>query len=250
MITQAVDEKFNEKGYVNSLHKAVFLGDLDGDHSYIKTEADLNRYSFASKKNYGPGVERDMIEFFPTEWFGSPKVYESMFGRLKDLQTQLKAEYNDIFQIDVDLIHQEQEMNCTTILCLFLIYTFRQISSQFYRELVVFLVFLRHEFNSSAVRMGIALTTTDEQESFADIVDANLIPQLINEFILLNYKTYLEDQETFKALDSLQYLTPAPHNFNKVVSLSKFLCEWLYHFSFTEMALNFIQLEVLEEDTG
>ena len=221
------------------LHVNALSGKVIDDHSFVKTEKDLDAYCFASKKNYGPGIDKDMIEFFPKEWFQDDRVYGCFLKGLVSLQNQLREDYNDIYHIDIDQIHQEQDMTCSRVLALFSIYTFRQMSSQFYRELCVFLSFLVYHVNQT----GRWNMFDDGKEpgscEYADRIDAEILPRLINEFVVVKFKEYLGDDRLFASPQKMHFLSPVDISFNKIVTIAYFLCEWLYHFSFTSFAVSY-----------
>lgn len=214
------------------------LAECEDSHKYITTEADLSAYSLATKRNYGPGTDEDMFEFFPVEWFAHQRYYIAFYESLRSLINYLKDEYNDIFHVDVDLVAREYKMTCTSTLCLFLIYMFRHVSTQFYKELVVFLIFLRYEFNTIFENVQFAeVDISKEDPSYSEVEEANLLPEILNIFVLDSFKKYIEDPNKFLNKDFMEHLKPTSINLNKVITVCKFLSEWLYHFNFTELSV-------------
>lgn len=211
------------------------------DHRLVKTDAELARYCFASKVNYGPGIKEDMIDFFPTEWFSNAQVFQPIINELLSMHRFMEKKFLVVFDIEIDLMASEyDQLTCTNILCFFLIYTFQHVSGQFYRELVVFICFLRRFFNIEVEKREIEQGKKITKKDFSEKEDANLIPILLNRFVIDQFQLFLEDAELFKTVENLKLLRPGEVNFNKLISLSKFLADWLYFFHFTEYTLMFV----------
>lgn len=213
---------------------------IESSHLSVVTERDLDMFRFSAKNNYGPGTDMDMLEFFPKEWFVNKKLPEHFLEALTNMHDYLLEEYSDVFVADIDLVQREYDMTCTNTLCLFLIYMFRHVSIQFYKELCVVLVLLIYEYDT--IGESIFLQDCDIQEGnffLSDKEDANVIPEILNLFVMEGFKKCIENKSIFVSPQVLEILRPTNVNNNRILIVCKFLSEWLYHFNFTEYTVQY-----------
>lgn len=213
---------------------------IESSHLSVVTERDLDEFKFSAKNNYGPGTDMDMLEFFPKDWFVNKKLAEHFLEALTNLHDFLLDEYGDVFIADIDLVQREYDMTCTNTLCLFLIFMFKQVSIQFYKELCVVLVLLIYEFDT--LGESIFLQDCDIQEGgyhLSDKEDANVIPEILNLFVIDGFKKCIDNKSIFVSPQVLEILRPTNANNNRILIVCKFLSEWLYHFNFTEYVVQY-----------
>lgn len=212
----------------------------ESTHLYVTTEEELDNFRFAAKTNYGPGIDLEMIDLFPSDWFVDPSVIDHYLAAMKKLQAYILEIYPDVFSADIDAISREFEMTCTTTICLFMIFMFRHLSTQFYKELSVVMVFLIYEFDLIGEKIFVQDCDALRGKFFlSDREDANVLPEIMNLFVIEGFKKCVEDKTLFLGPKLLEILRPGSTYNNRLLMVCKFLGEWLYHFNFTEYVVQF-----------
>ena len=88
--------------------------------------------------------QKSLIESFPSELFISQDVYERILLNIEQMRKDLLESYGNNFLTQIDIIIFEianiKKLTCNEIFALFLIYIFRFVTKEFYKELVFFVV--------------------------------------------------------------------------------------------------------------
>ena len=136
-------------------------------------------------------------------------------------------------QIDVVIfeINNGKKLNCNQIFALFLIYAFRFVSREFYRELVFVLMGYRRMMNEYGWDKFKELNEPQEidtNKEFCSEQNSELIPDFANKFMLDYFLECIHGSNMLGCTERFEYFGFDPQKLLWVIIIIKFFCQWLF----------------------
>jgi len=212
---------------------------------------DFNR-DFQAFLNKIPGAKdesdkknKNLIEFFPCEVFASEENYREVLINLEQIRQEMLAYHGPTFlaQIDVVIfeINNGKKLNCNQIFALFLIYAFRFVSREFYRELVFVLMGYRRMMNEYGWDKFKELNEPQEidtNKEFCSEQNSELIPDFANKFMLDYFLECIHGSNMLGSTERFEYFGFDPQKLLWVIIIIKFFCQWLFIHKLTKARID------------
>lgn len=182
----------------------------------------------------GSESQKNLIENFPCEIFSRQSLYEKLLINVEQIRKELLECYGPSFYSQIDLvvfeINNGKRLNCNEVLALFLVFVFRFVSAEFYRELVFFVVALREMLNDFGWdKLREISDTGDKQDNteFCESQNAEFVPDLANEFITEFWPLCLGTNRLVNDPKTLSFFGVEAVKLVRVISLVQLFCNWL-----------------------
>lgn len=181
----------------------------------------------------------DLISKFPTNLL-RPEDYGPV---LKELETIYKNKTIGIEEIDKDTSLKRSTMN--KVFAIFIYSIGRQLTEEFYREFVFFLIMYRKALNELGwvTRAEVRQTSLVESEKrleFCAVNNGEYAPDICNDFITDKWAEYLPQYN----LNGFKVLGTAPEYMKNAVFLTQHFCNWMNAQGYTNS-----RLQINDDDT-
>lgn len=192
--------------------------------------------------------QKDLVEWFPCEEFRQEIFYSSLLVKLESIRWELIDSYGPDFLSKMDIIllelNNNKGLNCIDIFVLFLIYVFRFVSAEFYRETVFYVVCYKlmiDEVGWDKFPKSEGSDVSEELQEFTEINSAENIPDLSNEFVLDYFSKCIMTDFVLKDTKKLVFFGLNAESLLRVILMTKFFCRWLYIHKFSKANVTLIQ---------
>jgi hypothetical protein len=190
-------------------------------------------------------TQKNLIDCFPCELFSNQSVYEKILLNIEQMRKDLIESHGNNFQTQMDMIiinlSNIRKLNCNEIFALFLLYIFRFVTRDFYKELVFFVVAYRDMMN----KVGWAkykemndLPTEDTSKEFCEEQNGEFLPDFSNIFLTDYFTSYLTSNQILSNPASLSFLGLESIKLLRVILLIKHFCNWLFLNKLTKAKLD------------
>lgn len=192
------------------------------------------------------GQQTDLVDFFPKELFREARAYQAILAKVEQIRKDLIDNYGTNFLSQIDIIIYEinnaKSLNCNEIFSLFLIYVFRFVTREFYRELVFFVLAYKAMMNQKGWEKcketgnGFGL---DPSKEFCEEQNAEFVPDFANYFILDFFADCFGPRRLLKeGVRELKFFGTESIKLLRVILLIKHFCLWLYNNKFTKAKID------------
>ena len=208
---------------------------------------DFTEQILGERRN-GRNKHKKLIEDFPCDIFQKTEDFDILLIKLEQIRRELILSYGPGFLNQIDIIIYEinnaKDLTCNDIFALFLIYSFRSVSIELYKEIVFFVVCYRkylNEFGWQRSKELAELDIYDPDSEFCENNSAEFVPDMSNEFILSFYSRCVQTTTVIRSFDNLTVLGVEPEKLLTAIILTNLFCRWLYIHKFSKAKLYIIQ---------
>lgn len=182
---------------------------------------------------------KNLIEDFPCEIFREQTTYRQLLVTLEQIRKELIESYGSSFLSKIDVIifeiNNSKTLSCDQVMALFLIYSFRFISKQFYKELVFLFISLRIMLNEFGWNKLLEISESLERiGDFCESQSSELIPDLMNPFIMDFFMQCIGGDRVATNPLCLKFWGQDPQKLLWAIVLLKYFCQWLFIHRFTK----------------
>lgn len=188
--------------------------------------------------------QTNLVAHFPVEWFQRDSDYQGVYLKVEQIRKDLVENYgtNFLSQIDVIIyeINNAKSLNCNEIFALFLIYVFRFVRREFYRELVFFIVSYKVMMNQKGWEKCKDMSAPfDFSKEFCEEQNAEFVPDFANYYILDYFPECFDSGKILKEVYSqLKFFGTESIKLLRIILLIKHFCSWLYNNKFTKAKID------------
>jgi hypothetical protein len=188
---------------------------------------------------------KNLIECFPCEIFASENDYREVLISLEQIRQEMLAYHGPSFlsQIDVIIfeINNGKKLTCNQVFALFLVYAFRFISTEFYRELAFLLMGYRRMMNDLGWEKFRELNEPqdiDMSQEFCSSQNAELVPDFANKFMLDYFLECIHGPHALGNTDRFVYFGMDPQKLLWAIMIIRFFCQWLFIHKLTKARID------------
>ncbi len=208
---------------------------------------DFTEQVLGERRN-GRNKHKKLIEGFTCDIFQKTEDFDVLLIKLEQIRRELILSYGPSFLNQIDIIIYEinngKTLSCNDIFAVFLIYAFRSVSIDLYKEIVFFVVCYRkflNEFGWQRSKELAELDIYDPDSEFCEYNSAEIVPDMTNEFITSFYSRCVQTTSVVKSFDSFTVLGITPEQLLTAIILANLFCRWLYIHKFSKAKLYIIQ---------
>lgn len=243
-----------------TLHKKKLGRPKKDDYSDSKATYEMQRISEWNKdfqhflemipnaKTVQEERQKKLIDEFPCDIFSKPEYYEKILVNLEEIRKELIQCYglNFLSQFESILsdINNIKRLNCNETFALFLAYSFKFVSIEFYREIAFFVVGFRHIANKigwDIYREEHKNAEIDFELEFCQEQNAELLPNMSNEFIVEFLPECFFSGKLLSESESLTFFGSDAIRLLRMILMTKHFCHWLFVNKFSKSKIEIVK---------